>query len=201
MKPSPSDHWSFDDYDDYESGQLSPTARFHFETCERCRSAATADLDLRKALTTLETWTPAASFESRVMARVALQPASSTEPATRTGQRFVVSRRTLAWAASIAIVVVGSATASVLWSLQHQALVTGWAKLLMSESSRLVWLGLQTATANITEQPWYAGLRTVWGTSTRLALVLAASMVAYTGGVVMMRRLLAAPAPTSANAH
>jgi hypothetical protein len=45
----------------------------------------------------------------------------------------------------------------------------------------------------VMEQPWYDGFKLLVGNPTRLALASAAASLAYLGGVLALRRLLALP--------
>jgi hypothetical protein len=47
--------------------------------------------------------------------------------------------------------------------------------------------------SNFIEQPWFAGFRNLAASPGRLALAFAFTMVAYAGGVLALRRLLALP--------
>jgi hypothetical protein len=63
----------------------------------------------------------------------------------------------------------------------------------MTEAGQAAWFGVRSLTSNFIEQPWYDSIRGLVENPGRLALVSAMASLAYLGGVVALRRLLALP--------
>ncbi len=106
----------------------------------------------------------------------------------------------MALAASLLVLVAGSMTGSVVWTLGHQdtlAALGGW---LTAQAGQVAWLGVRGVASNFMEQPWFAGLKALAAHPGRLGLASALALTAYLGGVLALRRLLALPAQQVAHA-
>ena len=119
------------------------------------------------------------------------------QPARR---RFLATRRSVALAASIAVLLVASMAGSVIWTLGHQATLVSIGGWLLSQTGQAAWLAIQGVASNLIEQPWYGEVRGLVDTPARLALLSALASVAYVSGVLALRRLLAIPAQRVAHA-
>jgi hypothetical protein len=99
----------------------------------------------------------------------------------------------MALAAGLLVLVVGSMAGSIVWTLGHQetlAALGGW---LAGQAGQLAWLGVRGVASNFIEQPWFEGLKALAAHPGRLALASALAVVAYLGGLLALRRLLALP--------
>jgi hypothetical protein len=115
-------------------------------------------------------------------------------------QRVFASRRSLAFAASLLVLVAGSMAGSIAWTLGHQetlAALGGW---LTAQAGQAVWLGVRGVASNFIEQPWFAGFKDLAASPGRLGFATALALVAYLSGVLALRRLLALPTPRVAHA-
>ncbi len=183
-------HLSADELDAVHETALPADIRTHLADCAACFEMVRTDQDLVAALKRLPHLDPSPGFVDRVMARVVI-PAYGirTWP-----QRILASRRSLATAASWTVVIGGAMMASVLWSLANRDLLMGWGDQLLTEGTRLFWLGFRSTAAALTEQPWYQELRIIVTSPGRLAAVLAGLSVAFGSGVLAFRHLVAIPA-------
>lgn len=180
MRQWPINHLTADDLDAFHSASLSVAAREHLDECAECRTLIRQDQALLDALATLPAFEPSPGFANRVMARVALpRPALAhwREP------------RRIALAASV-VVALG---ASILWSLFNRSLLLSWLDQSATEIGRALWLGVRVVAANLTEQPWFAGLRGFASSSARIALVGGGLLIGYGAAVYALRRLLLPP--------
>jgi len=179
MKQWPVNHLTADDLDAFHSASLSIAAREHLDECAECRALTLEDQALVRALESLPGFEPEAGFSDRVMARVAL---SRPVPA-----RFRVPR--LALAASV-FVVLG---ASIVWSLFNRTLLLSWLDQAAAQVGQALWLGVRVVATNLTEQPWFAGLRGFASSTGRVVFAGAGLLIAYGAAVYALRRLLVPP--------
>lgn len=125
------------------------------------------------------------------------------EPATGVAafrRRYLSTRRSLLTAAALVLGLVGSMTASVVWSLAHQDALLAFGSTLRDGALQLLWTTVQGLAATLVEQPWYASARTLLDTPTRLAFALGAAITGWLGGVLLLRRLIALPVRRVAHA-
>jgi hypothetical protein len=78
--------------------------------------------------------------------------------------------------------------------------MAGLASWLFAQGGQALWLALQGLASNLIEQPWYNGFRSLAENPGRLALISALASLAYLGGLVALRRLLALPTQRVAHA-
>jgi hypothetical protein len=134
------------------------------------------------------------------MARVSIPQPLAVPTLASLRNRIFATRRSMALAASLLVLVAGSMAGSVVWTLGHQdtlAALGGW---LTSQAGQVAWLGVRGVASNFMEQPWFAGLKALAAHPGRLGLASALALVAYLGGVLALRRLLALPAQQVAHA-
>lgn len=170
-------HLTPDELDDWLAGSLARQREAHLHACADCRRLADADRALAHLLGTLPLHGPAAGFADRVMARVSVR---------RRARPALV-------AAGLAAGVALPVLASVGWSLANPDTLT---QLLQGTGSQVGQLGLATIRSlgsTLLAQPWYPWVRGLFESPARLGLVLGIGAVAYTGGLLMLRRLLALP--------
>jgi hypothetical protein len=199
MNPVSGPHLSPDDFDGWLSGALAPDAREHLDRCPDCRERADAEREIVALLGSLPLMGPAPDFADRVMHAVILPDPFSLRSLADIRRKVLASPRSAAFAATVALLLVGSMTASIVWSLGHRETLMAVGSWVAAEAWQAGWVALRGVASNLMEQPWYAALRgslehpAWWGALSALA------SLAYVLGVVAFRRLLALP--TSQVAH
>jgi hypothetical protein len=200
MTPAPGRHLSAEDLDAWLAGVLPPDAQSHLDRCPECLERTQAEQEIVSLLSALPLMSPAAGFADRVMLSVALPDPFALRSLESTRRRLFSSRRTVALAASVTLLLVCSMTASIVWTLGHQQSLAALGSWLAGEAGRAAWLAVRGLASNFIEQPWYAGVRNLAAHPTRLGLASAVASLAYIGGVVALRRLLALPTQRVAHA-
>jgi hypothetical protein len=89
---------------------------------------------------------------------------------------------------------------SIVWTLANQETMANLGNWLVTEAGQAAWLGFRGMASNVIEQPWYDAVRSLVENPARLALASALATSAYLGGVLALRRLLAAPTQQVAHA-
>ncbi len=201
MSPVPGPHLSADDLDAWLAGTLAQHGLDHLDHCTECRERVEAEREIVALLETLPLISPAPGFADRVMQSVALPDPFALRSLDAIRHRVLATRRTAALAATIAILLVGSMTASIVWSLNHQQTLATLGSWLTSEAWQAGWVALLGAASTIIEQPWYTALRGSLDHPARWAALSAFASLAYVLGVVALRRLLALPAPRVAHVN
>lgn len=189
-------HLSPDDFEAWLAGALAPDARAHLDRCAECRQHADAEREVVALLASLPLLAPPPRFADRVMHAVALPDPFSVRSLMGIRRRLLATPRAAAFAATIALLLAGSMTASIVWSMGHR-------ETLMSVGSWLVqagWVALRGVASNLMEQPWYATLRSSFEHPARWGVASAMASFAYVLGVVALRRLLSLPAQQVAHA-
>ena len=186
MRQWPISHLTADDLDAFHSASLSVAAREHLDECAECRALTQQDQALLDALAALPAFEPAAGFADRVMAKVALP-----RPAV---VRLFSPR--LALAATV-IVALG---ASIVWSLFNRTVLLSWLDQSAAAIGRGLWTGIRVVATNLTEQPWFAGVRGFASSTARLVLTGGGLLIAYGAAVYALRRLLLPPSRPVAHA-
>jgi hypothetical protein len=200
MTPVPGPHLTPDDLDAWLAGALAPAAQAHLAGCPACQERADTEREIVAMLGGLPLLSPDPGFADRIMARVRVpQPVSLSTLATVRRWTFATRRHT-AIAASLLLVLACSMGGSIVWTLGHQdtlAALGGW---LTTQASQAAWLGVRGVASNFIEQPWFSGLRSLAASPGRLGLASALAMLAYLGGILAFRRLLALPTQRVAHA-
>ncbi len=143
---------------------------------------------------------PAADFADRVMASVVVPDPFAIRSLQATQRRLLGTPRSLAVAASLTLLLLGSMAGSIAWSLTHQETIASIGTWFLAQGGQLAWLSLRGLASNLIEQPWYHGIRALVDNPVRLALGSALASLAYLGGVFALRRLLALPTQQVAHA-
>jgi hypothetical protein len=193
-------HLSPDEIDAWLNGVLSQEWQAHLAGCPVCLDLVRGEREIVDQIAALPLLSPPADFADRVMAAVAVPDPFAIRSLQTTRQRLFATRRSLAVAASMLVLLLGSMAGSIAWTLAHQdTLVTfgGW---LLTEAGQLAWLSVRGIASNVIEQPWYHLLRSLVDNPVRLALSSALASLAYLGGVFALRRLLALPTQQVAHA-
>lgn len=194
-------HLSADDIDAWLARALAPAALEHLERCAECRERVRAEAVLVTRLQQLTRLAPSPGFADRVMAQVRVPDPFALRRLRAARGRLFASRRSLAVAATLALVLLGSMAGSIVWSLANPDVLPAIGRSLAAEAGQWFWLGLRGLVSNLIEQPWYGGLRDLVGTPGRLALAGGVLSAAYLMGVLLLRRLLALPTQRVADAH
>jgi hypothetical protein len=193
-------HLSPDEFDACLTGTPGPETRQHLEQCDLCREQLRADREIAEQIATLPLMGPTEGFADRVMASVFIPDPFAIRSLQATRRRLLSRPKSLAFAATLMLVLVGSMTGSIVWSLQNQETLASIGSWLFAQGGQVLWLGLQGAASNLIEQPWYAGLKSLVLDPVRLAVISAAASFIYLGGLVALRRLLALPTQRVAHA-
>lgn len=152
-------------------------------------------------LAALPLFSPGADFSERVMASVRVPDPFAIRSLRTARRRLFASPRAVALAASLAVLVIGSMAASVMWTLSNRDTLLALGGWLASEAGQWAWVGLRGAALTLMEQPWFAGVRGLLDEPGRLALASALGTLVYVTGVLALRRLLTFPAPIARVAH
>lgn len=186
-------HLSPDDIDAWLAGAPAPEARRHLEACSACRDLALAERELVRALAALPRLAPREDLADRVMAAVRIPDPFALRALAAAGRRLLGSRRSLAIAAGLAVVLLAAMGASAAWTLEHRGLLAALSDWATGEALRWAWVALRGAALNLLEQPGLGGLRRLVEAPALLALVSALGSLGYLSGVLALRRLLAVP--------
>jgi hypothetical protein len=200
MTPVSGPHLTPDDFDAWLAGALLPAAQDHLAQCVACWERAETEREIVDLLGALPLMSPAPGFADRVMARVTVPQPLTAPAAASLRSRIFATRRSMALAASLLVLVAGSMTGSVVWTLGHQdtlAALGGW---ITSQAGQAAWIAVRGVASTFMEQPWFAGFKALASSPGRLALASALALTAYLGGVLALRRLLALPAQQVAHA-
>lgn len=193
-------HLSSDDLDGWLAGSLPTERQRHLDHCADCQDLTRMDLALVAQLQSLPAATPSPGFGDRVMASVIMADPFAIRSLEAMVRRIGSSRRNLAVAASFMLIVLGSMTGSIVWTLSNQDTIAALASVAAAEAGQLLWVTLRGTVSNLIEQPWYADVRSVLGNPSRLALASAAGSLVYVLALLAFRRLLILPARSVANA-
>lgn len=200
MTPVPGPHLTSDDLDAWLAGALAPAAQAHLAGCPTCQERADTEREIVTMLEALPQLTPLPGFADRVMVRVRVsEPVPSSTLATLRRRAFA-SRRSTAIAAGLLLALLGSMAGSIVWTLGHQETLSVFGSWLAAQASQAAWLGVRGVASNFIEQPWFAGLRSLAASPGRLGLASALALLAYCGGILALRRLLALPTQQVAHA-
>lgn len=200
MTPVSGPHLTPDDFDAWLAGSLAPAEQDHLARCLVCRERADTEREIVDLLAALPLMSPVPGFADRVMARVTVRQSPAQPVLASLRQRIFATRRSLALAASLLVLVAGSMAGSVVWTLSHQETLAALGTWLSAQAGQAAWLGVRGIASNFLEQPWFAGFKALAASPGRLGLAAAFALAAYLGGVLALRRLLALPAQQVAHA-
>src|ERR1700737_2231867 len=186
-------HLSPDDFEAWLSGALAPELQRHLDECQACLEQARADREIADQIAILPLMSPGEGFADRIMAAVAVPDPFAIRSLQATRRRLFATPKSLAFAAGLVLLLVGSMAGSIVWTLSHQQTMASLGTWLLSQGGQAIWLGVRGVASNFIEQPWYDGIRSLAVTPARLAMVSALASLAYLGGVFALRRLLAVP--------
>lgn len=193
MNPVPGQHLTPDDFDAWMSGALGPDLREHLAGCPECRERADAEGELVALIAALPLLSPSAGFADRVMQSVSVPDPFALRSLGGIRRRIFATPRTTALAATLIVAVLGSMTASVVWSLGHQETMAAMGSWLKAEAWRAGWITIRSVASNVIEQPWYTTLRSSLDHPAQWGALSAFASLLYIAGIVALRRLLTAP--------
>ncbi|MGN6391979.1 MAG: hypothetical protein ACTHM9_07005 [Gemmatimonadales bacterium] len=200
MTPVPGPHLTPDDLDAWLAGALAPAAQAHLTGCPACQERAETEREVVALLEALPLMSPAADFSDRVMARLAVAQPLHVSTLTLLRRRALASRRSIAVAAGLLVLVAASMAASVVWTLGHQATLAALGEWIGAQAGQAAWLGVRGVASNFIEQPWFAEVRDLAASPARLGIAAALALVVYLSGVLALLRLLALPTQRVAHA-
>ena len=200
MTRPPGTHLSPDEIDSWLSGNLDREWQQHLDQCQTCLERVRIERELVDQIATLPLMSPADGFSDRVMASVSVPDPFSIRSLQATQRRLFATRRSLAIAASVTLLILGSMAGSIAWSLANQETLTSIGNWLLTAGGQVAWLSLRGVASNVIEQPWYTGIRALLENPGRLAVASALATTVYLIGVLALRRLLALPTQQAAHA-
>lgn len=193
-------HLSPDEIDACLSGAPAPEVQRHLQQCRECEELLQAEREIVEQIAALPPLQPAEGFSERVMASVLIPDPFAIRSLQATRRRLFAKPKSLVAAAGLMLLLLGSMTVSIAWSLTHQDTLAAIGSWLYAQGGQAVWLGVQGLASNLIEQPWYTGFSSLIEQPVRLAVISALGTLAYLGGVLALRRLLAAPTEQVAHA-
>jgi hypothetical protein len=200
MTRPPGTHLSPDEIDSWLSGNLAREWQQHLDQCQSCLERARIEREIVDQIATLPLLSPADGFSDRVMASVSVPDPFSIRSLQATRRRLFATRRSLAVAASLTLLILGSMGGSIAWSLANQETLASIGNWLLTAGGQMAWLSLRGVASNVIEQPWYTGVRSLLENPGRLAVASALATTVYLIGVLALRRLLALPTQQVAHA-
>lgn len=192
-------HLTPDDLDAAIEERSGSQASQHLESCQACQDLLEAERELVGLLNGMPRFSPSEEFADAVMARVAIPDPFALRAFRNIRSRLATNRRSLAFATSFAVVLAVAMGGSIVWTLANQDVLAAIGSSVAGQAVYWFWLGLQTLTSNLVEQPWYEDARAAIGSPTRLALFSGMASLLYLSGVLALKRLLALPAQRAAH--
>jgi hypothetical protein len=200
MSRAPESHLSSDQIDAWLTGALDPVTRRHVDQCQACLEQLRAEREIADQVAALPLLGPTPGFADRVMASVIIPDPFAIRALQATPRRLLATPKSLAVAASLTLLLLGSMVGSIVWSVGHQETIAGVGAWLLAQGGQAAWLGIRGIASNFIEQPWYTAARGLVEHPGRLALVSALASLASLGGLLALRRLLALPTQQVAHA-
>jgi hypothetical protein len=201
MSRPPESHLSPDEIDAWLAGALPPVTQRHVDQCQLCLEQLRVEREIADQIASLPLLSPMPGFSDRVMASVIVPDPFAIRSLQATRRRLFATPRSIALAASLTLLLIGSMAGSIMWSLSHQQTLATLGSWLMAQGGQAAWFGIRGLASNFIEQPWYNSVRALVENPGRLALYSAMASLAYLGGVVALRRLLALPTQRVAHAN
>jgi hypothetical protein len=200
MTRPPGTHLSPDEIDSWLSGNLAREWQQHLDECQSCLERVRVEREMVDQIAALPLMSPAVGFADRVMASVSVPDPFSIRSLQATQRRLFATRKSLAIAATLTLLVLGSMGGSIAWSLANQDTLASLGNWLVTAGGQAAWLSLRGVASNLFEQPWYSSLRSLLENPGRLAVGSALATTVYLVGVLVLRRLLALPTQQAAHA-
>ena len=201
MTRPPGTHLSADEIDSWLSGNLSQEWQQHLDHCQACLERVRIEREIIDQIAALPRLSPTTAFADQVMASVVVPDPFAIRSLHATQRRLFATRKSLALAASLTLLLLGSMAGSIAWSVTHQDTLASLGNWLVAQGGQMAWLSLRGVASNLFEQPWYSGLRGFAANPLHLALGSGLATTVYLGGVLALRRLLALPNQQVAHAR
>lgn len=193
MTPAPGPHLSSDDVENWLSGILDAERTRHLDLCAECFDRVRAEREIVEQISALSLMGPSAGFADRVMASVAIPDPFALRSFRTIRQRIFATRKSLALAASLALLLLGSMAGSIAWTMANQEVLASAGSWVLTQGTQAGWVALRGLASNFIEQPWYESARAIASRPSRLAAAIGMATLAYLIGVFALRRLLALP--------
>src|SRR5687768_86249 len=193
MTRPPGTHLSAEEIDSWLSGNFSQEWQQHLDHCQACLERVRVEREIVEQIAALPLMSPTTGFAERVMASVSIPDPFAIRSLQATQRRLFATRRSVALAASLTILLLGSMAGSIAWSLSHQDTLASIGNWLLAQGGQIAWLSLRGVASNLIEQPWYSTARSLLGNPIHLAAGSALATTVYLVGVLALRRLLALP--------
>lgn len=199
MTPVPGPHLTPDELDALLAGVLPAPAQEHLAQCHACRERAEMEREVVGLLQAVPLLSPAPGFADRVMARVTV-PEAARVPALAGVRRALATRRGVAVAAGLVVLLLGSMAGSVAWMLANQTTLVAVGQWMLGQAGHAAWIGVRDVATALVEQPWFASLQALAVHPGRLGIASGLAIAAYLVGLLALRRLLALPTQQVAHA-
>ncbi|HET6779466.1 MAG TPA: hypothetical protein VFH26_11290 [Gemmatimonadales bacterium] len=201
MTRPPGTHLSPDEIDSWLSGNLAREWQQHLDQCQTCLDRVRSEREIVDQIGTLPLMSPTDGFADRVMASVSIPDPFAIRSLQATQRRLFATRKSVAVAASVALLLLGSMAGSIAWSLANQEMLASLGNWLVTAGGQAAWLSVRGVASNLIEQPWYTGVRSLLENPGLLALGSGLATTVYLIGVLALRRLLALPTQQVAHAN
>src|SRR3712207_3571410 len=120
MTQVPGPHLSPDDIDRWLDGTLPAARASHLDACQQCLELARSERELAELVGALPLLAPREGFEDRVMQSVRVPDPFAVRSFAAARRRLFATRRSIAVAATLALLLLGSMAGSVVWTLGNQ---------------------------------------------------------------------------------
>ena len=199
MTSVPGPHLTPDELDAWLGGVLPAPAQEHLAHCPACRERAEMEREVVHLLQAVPLLSPNPGFADRVMARVTV-PEPARVPALAGFRRTLATRRGMAVAAGLVVLLLGSMAGSIAWMLVSQTTLVAAGQWMLGQAGHAAWIGVRDVASTIVEQPWFASLQALAAHPGRLGIASGVAVAAYLVGLLALRRLLALPTQQVAHA-
>ena len=200
MTRPPGNHLSPDEIDAWLAGALALEWQQHLDQCQACLERVRTECEVLDQIAALPLMSPATGFADRVMAAVEVPDPFAIRSLQSIRRRVFATRKSLALAASLTLLLLGSMAGSIVWSLNNQDTIVSIGTWLVSTGGQMAWLSVRGLASNLMEQPWYSSLQSLLDNPGRLALGSALASAVSVGCLLALRRLLALPTQQVAHA-
>src|SRR6202163_974757 len=136
-------HLSPDDFEAWLSGALAPELQRHLDECQACLEQARTDREIADQIAILPLMSPSEAFADRVMASVSVPDPFAIRSLQATRRRLLATPKSLAFAASLALLLLGSMAGSIAWTLTHQETMASLGTWLLAQGGQALWLGVR----------------------------------------------------------
>src|SRR5688572_15267319 len=143
MTRPPGTHLSPDEIDSWLSGNLAREWQQHLDECQICLERVRIEREIVDQIGTLSSMSPADGFADRVMASLSIPDPFSIRSLQATQRRLFATRKSMAVAASLALLLLGSMAGSIIWSLANQEMLASLGNSLLTAGGQVAWLSVR----------------------------------------------------------